>query len=390
MMIQKYFLLITALLVLSFWGCGAGSDKKDSLKTISGFAVDGVLVGSDLGVDSNKNSSLEPEEILTTTKNDGSYLFEIDKDATGRILVNGGRDLGFNLPFRGTLKSELPGSSTTNLMLTPLTTLLSEGMQESRIKSLFGVGSSVDLLYDNPLESFGLRRAGAKVQALAALMHTSSSQSFEKVYEAIASASQTVLDTDAFEEILGTLNFSDFSTAVMDITQSMTSLDSVSNDLDLSGVVRDFIPKGFEASDISGKGFDYMLEERVAFILFRSDGSVINSRVETKGSLGNSAGAYSGTWEIERDGRLTFHGNQYYGVFTGILTFSNLATYPTTFSLRQITSTSFMADLVISKPNNKLSTTGVTFTASIKCSENAYPIFNLNEGVDSCSALALQ
>jgi len=175
----KPSLFASAVFALFFMGCGSGSDKKDSLKTISGFAVDGALAGADLGVDSNENNSLDPAEILTATENDGSYQFEIDKDTTGTILVNGGRDLAFDLPFRGTLKSELPSSTSTNIMLTPLTTLLSEGMQESRIKSLFGVSSGVDLLHDNPLSSFDLRRAGAKVQSLAALMHSSSSEGFE-------------------------------------------------------------------------------------------------------------------------------------------------------------------------------------------------------------------
>ena len=374
-----------------FIGCGgAGSDSKTTLKTIAGIAADGALAESDVGVDSDDNGSLENSEVLTSTRLDGTYSFEIDKSISGNVLVKGGRDQAFGTPFRGTLKSELPQSSVTNLMITPLTTLLAEGMPESRIKNFFNISPGINFLHDNPLESFELRKAGAKLQAVATLMQTSSSQSLELVYEKIASLSESTFQTAAFEEAFSSLGFSNFSTAVDDINSSLQALDSVTNDAALTLAMVSLLPGGFQTADISGKSFDYILEERVAFILFRTDGTAIQTREIENSPMSNSPVGYSGSWSIDDDGSLSFASNNLYVPVSGLLSLSNLASFPTTFTLIALGSNYFTADLIISEPGNEVTSTDVRFTASEKCPPNSYPVFDGSGNVSSCSSAALQ
>jgi|GEM_PF-2491587 hypothetical protein len=387
-----YFFSCLLFLSCSFYiGCGgADSDSEASLKTIAGIAADGALAESDVGVDANENGSLDDSEVLTSTRLDGTYSFEIDKSASGNVLVNGGKDQAFGTPFRGTLKSQLPQSSVTNLMITPLTTLLAEGMPESRVKNFFNIGPAIDFLHDNPLESFELRKAGAKLQAVATLMQTSSSQNLELVYEKIASLSESTFQTAAFEEAFSSLNFSDFSTAVEDINSSLKALDSVTNDAALTLTMAGLLPGGFQTADVLGKGFDYILEERVAFILFRPDGTAIQTREIENPTTNGSPVGYSGSWSIKEDGSLDFASNNLYVPVSGLLSFSNVASFPTTFTLNAIGSNYFKADLTISEPGNEITSTNVRFTLSEKCPSNSYPVFDGSGNVSSCSSAALQ
>lgn len=384
---RRFSILVISLFILG--GCGGGGKSDDSQKTLSGFAIDGQLSGASVGIDLNSNGSLEPSEVVTTTQSSGEFQFQTDESTSGILLISGGRDTGFDLPFRGTLKSEVPEESTTNLMVTPLTTLLAEGMAESRIKSYFNLGLGLDISHDNPLDHFDLLRAGAKMHSTANLMHRSSSQSLETVYREIASLTHNSFVTETFEDALRILNLPNSSQAVTAINQSLDSLDLATNAAELNSAVKSYLVTGFLESDISGKGFDYILEDRVGHLLFRSDGRVVDSRIEKLNLFQNVSGGYVGTWNVEPGGILKFSGTNYYVAVNGLLSFSSAASYPTTFQLHSLSPGSFKADIRISKPGSEIQSAEMQFTISTKCPQDSYPIFNENQTVQTCSNAAL-
>jgi hypothetical protein len=100
----------------------AGNSNAAGTMTV-GLAVDGYLSGSIVFHDANGNGVYDPGEVATTTDSSGGFVLN---GGSGPLVLQGGFDLGTNLPFKGVLAAPDGFSS-----ITPLTTLAAYVQQES-------------------------------------------------------------------------------------------------------------------------------------------------------------------------------------------------------------------------------------------------------------------
>ena len=87
-------------------------------------AIDGYLAGAKIFVDSNSNGVLDTGEYSTTTDSSGNAFLPA---GSGQIVAVGGTDTTTGLAFSGTLTA--PSTAT---VVTPITTLVSQGRQAQR------------------------------------------------------------------------------------------------------------------------------------------------------------------------------------------------------------------------------------------------------------------
>jgi len=138
--------LTTSLLVAA---CGGGgSSASPSVAKSSGFAVDGYLSGATILCDANANAESDAGEASTTT--DTSGFFRFDRACAAGLVATGGTSIDTALPFRG--KPKAPQGST---MITPLTTLVSNGMTLDRINAALGLPACTDVSTLDPARAIG-------------------------------------------------------------------------------------------------------------------------------------------------------------------------------------------------------------------------------------------
>ena len=144
--------LTTALLVSA---CGGGSSSPPASATSSsGFAVDGYLSAATVICDANSNGSADTGEATVST--DSSGFFKFTPACSAPLVVTGGTNVDTRLPFTGKLKA--PAGST---VVSPLTTLLSEGMTSEQIAKSLGLAAGIDFSNTDP----SLAKDGAPVNA---------------------------------------------------------------------------------------------------------------------------------------------------------------------------------------------------------------------------------
>ena len=144
--------LTTALLVSA---CGGGSSSPPASATSSsGFAVDGYLSAATVICDANSNGSADTGEATVST--DSSGFFKFTPACSAPLVVTGGTNVDTRLPFTGKLKA--PAGST---VVSPLTTLLSEGMTSEQIAKSLGLAAGIDFSNTDP----ALAKDGAPVNA---------------------------------------------------------------------------------------------------------------------------------------------------------------------------------------------------------------------------------
>jgi hypothetical protein len=135
--------------------CGGGeATAPGSTTPTSGFAVDGYLSGATVFCDANGNGSADTGEVSTTT--DSSGFFKLSGVCESPLVAIGGTSIDTGLAFTGKLKA--PAGAK---VLTPLTTLLAEGMTDTQVKTALGLSASTDLLSTDP----ALMKDGALVNA---------------------------------------------------------------------------------------------------------------------------------------------------------------------------------------------------------------------------------
>ena len=114
--------------------CGGGGSANAPTPVViasSGFAVDGYLSGAAVLCDSNGNGVADTGEISVTTNSSGGYSFPAGCSAA--LSARGGVSVDTGLPFIGVLKA--PAGSS---VITPLTTLLAEGLTQVQLKAALG------------------------------------------------------------------------------------------------------------------------------------------------------------------------------------------------------------------------------------------------------------
>jgi hypothetical protein len=136
----------TALLVSA---CGGGDASAPPVVIgSSGFAVDDYIKGANVVCDTNANGMSDAGEATTTT--DSSGFFEFSTACTASLVLTGGTNIDTNLPFVGKLKS--PAGST---MVTPLTTLMAEGMTLDQINAALGLPAGTNVATEDPARKVG-------------------------------------------------------------------------------------------------------------------------------------------------------------------------------------------------------------------------------------------
>ena len=144
----------------------AGNANTGSGVTL-GLAIDGYLSGSLVFRDANGNGVFDNGEAATTTDGAGGFVLN---DGTGPLVLQGGFDIGTNLPFNGVLAAP-EGFST----ITPLTTLAAYVQHETG-GDLQAMTQLVDTLaHTGPSEDFNdiVAEAGAgQTNAQTALLST--------------------------------------------------------------------------------------------------------------------------------------------------------------------------------------------------------------------------
>ncbi|WP_135078455.1 cadherin-like domain-containing protein [Terasakiella sp. SH-1] len=119
---------------------------QETVTALNGKAVDGYLSGATVFVDLDKDGVQDANETdSTTTDSLGNY--SLSTTASDYIIsMIGGSDIATGKAFYGVLKA--PAGSS---VVTPLTTLLTNGVSEDALKTAFGLSSSLSLTSTDPV-----------------------------------------------------------------------------------------------------------------------------------------------------------------------------------------------------------------------------------------------
>ena len=184
--------LTTALLVSACGGGGASA--PGTVNGSSGFAVDDYLSGATVTCDTNGNGATDAGELTVST--DSSGFFKFATACSASIVVVGGTNVDTGLPFTGKLKA--PAGST---VVTPLTTLLAEGMSAEQVAKSLGLPAGTDFLNTDP----ALKKDGAPVNAdllKKTLAFQQLAQKTMEVFASLASAGGNAAKPAIYSEVL--------------------------------------------------------------------------------------------------------------------------------------------------------------------------------------------
>jgi hypothetical protein len=138
--------LAAALLVSACGGGDATAPKVDIGS--SGFAVDDYISGATVVCDVNGNGVSDAGEATTST--DSTGFFKFNATCASTLVATGGTNIDTQLPFVGKLMA--PAGST---MLTPLTTLMAEGMTTEQINAALGLPAGTNVTTLDPARKVG-------------------------------------------------------------------------------------------------------------------------------------------------------------------------------------------------------------------------------------------
>ncbi len=162
---------LATVAVIGMNGCSKSSESSDPQAETpivqSGTAIDGILVGSTVCIDTNSNGLCSDEKAEDTAITDNAGQFSITSLSKGSLLLLGGTDSGTGLPFTGSLKA--PAGST---VVTPLTSaiqaLIENGktadQAQTAIQNALGL-TGVDLTKFDPLKEITSSDASTAAKA---------------------------------------------------------------------------------------------------------------------------------------------------------------------------------------------------------------------------------
>ena len=220
--LKSTLLSLSSALLLGITGCGSDSDDNNGTvagiaSAVSGIGIDGILVGSKVCIDVNKNNTCDANEPSSITRADGNFTIAATT-ATGPLLLIGGIDNSTGLPFTGTLKAPV-GSSVVTPITSAIQSLVESGKSaqeaESDVKVALGL-PDVDLTSFDPYNevSENARAVLAKQTQLQVLVHaaavtlaganadTNTTATMGSVFDAIAknfngATGEVVLDAES-------------------------------------------------------------------------------------------------------------------------------------------------------------------------------------------------
>lgn len=125
-------LVVTALLAMSYIGCGGGGSSASSggttdvERTVTGTVVDGLIKQATVCLDINKNGLCDSTEPTAITDSNGAFSLTTDVVGEYAIIASGGIDTATNQYFDGVLQEIVTleaDKNTTSSNVTPLTTI---------------------------------------------------------------------------------------------------------------------------------------------------------------------------------------------------------------------------------------------------------------------------
>lgn len=164
-MVEMKKTLLSVVVAIACTACGnntstpVASTPVAVASTSAGKAVDGYVNGASVLCDSNSNGIADPGEAVVMTSGNGDFQFPTA--CAFPIVVTGGTNSDTHLPFKGRLQA-LPGS----LVVTPLTSLMANGLTAVQIATLLGLPAGTDVSKVDPMTSTVLQTKGLAVQQL--------------------------------------------------------------------------------------------------------------------------------------------------------------------------------------------------------------------------------
>ncbi|WP_417841650.1 cadherin-like domain-containing protein [Terasakiella sp.] len=272
--------------------------------SLSGKGVDGYLSGADVWIDLDKDGVMDANETdRTITDSSGNYT--LSTSANDYIIsMSGGTDIATGKAFYGVLQA--PEGST---VVTPLTTLLANGVSESDLKATFGLRADLDLTTTDPvagasnsdiakLAAVGVQIQNTIVQA-ASVLEGSSSTTLDAgatgntLFGAIADAIKTqgssfnISDASKIQSVIsqaaGDLLSGDDLTKANAAAANSAQIISASN-----SVVDDYIALG-------GTGNDFLSSLAQVAVVASNAASDLQTAVRDNSDLSNLQNQYSAT-----------------------------------------------------------------------------------------------
>ncbi|GGF55935.1 hypothetical protein GCM10011332_06720 [Terasakiella brassicae] len=269
---------------------------------LSGKGVDGYLSGADVWIDLDKDGIMDANETdRSITDNSGNYT--LSTSASDYIIsMSGGTDIATGKAFYGVLQA--PEGST---VVTPLTTLLANGISESDLKAAFGLSADIDLTTTDPvagatnsdiakLAAVGVQIQNTIVQA-ASVLEGSSSTTLDAgttgtiLFNAIADAIKTqgsgfnISDATKIQSVIsqaaGDLLSGDDLTKANAAAANSAQIISASN-----SVVNDYIALG-------GTGNDFLSSLAQVAVVASNAASDLQTAVRDNSNLSDLQSQYS-------------------------------------------------------------------------------------------------
>ena len=161
---QGTFLLAPFLLTACGGGGGASPTAPQTPQAIiSGTVVDGYIEGATVFLDENNNGVLDAGEVSGTTDENGDYSFSVDEGRSGTIVSIGGIDVSTGISYEDVVLTAPDGAT----VISPLTTLLTQGVDVGALRDAFGIDDSIDLTSFDPVAALGDGDANANAVLLA-------------------------------------------------------------------------------------------------------------------------------------------------------------------------------------------------------------------------------
>ena len=179
--LKATLLSLSTTLLLGIAGCSSGGSDdpvtQAVAKAFSGTAIDGILVGSTVCIDVNKNNTCDVGEPSAITDDRGQFSIP-ETTATGPLLLIGGVDNSTGEAFTGSLKAPA-GSSVVTPLTSAIQSLVEGGKSaedaESNVKAAMGLtGVDVNLTSFDPYNevSANAQAVLAKQTQLQVLVHS--------------------------------------------------------------------------------------------------------------------------------------------------------------------------------------------------------------------------
>ncbi|MDV7340544.1 cadherin-like domain-containing protein [Terasakiella sp. A23] len=139
----------TATVQITVSETGDETPPPPPVDNYSGKALDGYLQNANVFIDLDKDGVLDANEIASIVMTDSDGDFTISTTETDYVIsVVGGTDASTGAAFYGALQA--PKGDGTSI-ISPLTTLMVNGVSEAQLKTQFGLGNSISLLSDDPI-----------------------------------------------------------------------------------------------------------------------------------------------------------------------------------------------------------------------------------------------